>query len=332
MLASCRPPGIFRTRLNVWLPLVALAATLLPAAVRPETLAVRTAHAHAELIPGVTSLSPRDSFTVALRLRPDSGWHVYWSNPGDAGMPPTLTWTLPREWTAGPLRFPLPALQETPPFASFGYEEEVWYPAKVFAGGQDAGSRVVLRVRAEWLICREECLPESADFTVTLDMGQTVPHPVNGARLEKFALARLPRPQPDWDWDVAYDDTTVTIAWDLGRSGNLFDPDADVFFFPEELGVLVHAAPQTLTLAGQHARLTMTRDDVLRTQPDTLRGVLVFGARENEARHGYALALADRPAAETGSGRLSVVLTGLLVIAGLILIVALKRPHVGASP
>ena len=41
----------------------------------------------------------------------------------DAGMPPSLDWELPNEWTAGPLRFPVPERFETPPLASFGYKD-----------------------------------------------------------------------------------------------------------------------------------------------------------------------------------------------------------------
>lgn len=305
-----------------------LAAATLTCADTAASLSVRTGHAHAELVASVTSIAPHDSFTVALRLVPDTGWHVYWSNPGDAGMPPTLTWRLPRDWTAAPLRFPVPERQDVPPFASFGYEREVWYPANVFAGGEGAGSRVPLHVRAEWLICREECLPESADFTLMLDRGATVPHATDAERLETFARARLPRPQPDWGWTVAYDDSTVTIGWDLSSSRGSFAPDDDVFFFPAEIGMLMHAAPQTLTIREDRAHLTMKRDDVLHMKPDTLRGVIAFGRNGSAARHGYELTLTAAPAAETRTGFLPVLLVGLLAFAGLILLIILKRPHV----
>ncbi len=295
----------------------------------PHT-SVRTDHAQAELVSAVTSIAPRDSFTVALRLRPDSGWHVYWSNPGDAGMPPSLTWTLPNTWTATPLRFPVPHRQDVPPFTSFGYEREVWYPAKVFAGGQNAGPRALVRARAEWLICREECLPESADFTLVLGGAPTRPHPEHAARLQEFALARLPRPQPDWDWRVAYDDTTVTLSWDRAAARAEPAGDGEVFFFPAEIGVLVHAAPQVLDLADSRARLVMKRDDVLRVRPDTLRGVIVFDAGDDAARRGFELALASSvPADSRSPSWLSGLLVAALALAGLILIVVLKRPHVG---
>ncbi len=318
---------------------VSLAAALFlataPAAVAattttPATTAMRTGHAWAEIVSGVSSIAPRDSFTIALRLRPDPGWHVYWSNPGDAGMPPSLTWKLPNEWSVTPLRFPVPTRQDIPPLASFGYEDEVWYPATVVAGAGDAGSRVSLRVRAEWLICREECLPEAADFALTLDVGRTVPHPQDAGRLQTHALARLPQPQPDWDWTMAYDDTSVTIAWDSEKSGGTSGPDDGVFFFPAEIGMLVHAAPQTFAVRDGRATLTMKRDDVLHVTPDTMRGVMAFG-KSGTARPGFELVLAASPGDDARPGIIPAVLIGLLVLAGLVLLIAVKRPHVDSA-
>ena len=38
--------------------------------------------------------------TLALETRPQPGWHGYWENPGDAGFPAKLAWTLPKGVTA----------------------------------------------------------------------------------------------------------------------------------------------------------------------------------------------------------------------------------------
>src|SRR5262249_49322754 len=42
---------------------------------------------------------------VLLALRP--GWHVYWLNPGDAGLPTSVRWTMPDGFTVGALRWPV---------------------------------------------------------------------------------------------------------------------------------------------------------------------------------------------------------------------------------
>jgi DsbC/DsbD-like thiol-disulfide interchange protein len=302
------------------------AISLVAAATHPPT--VRTAHARTSLIATVSSIAPGDSFTVALRIQPDSGWHVYWSNPGDAGMPPSLEWKLPKDWTQGLLVFPTPTRFETPPLASYGYQDDVWYPMTVFAGVGDVGPRVMLRARAEWLICREECLPEAADFTVALAMGQTVSHARNSDLVERFARANLPQPHPHWNFSAAYEDSVVVIAWDVPSD---FNRDQKPYFFPATQGVILHAAAQTFEVNDTRAHLTIKRDDVLRLTPDTLRGVLVLS--NGETRHAYTLGLeATRETGFTGqTNLLAVLVIGLLSLAGLILIVVMKRPHVSGT-
>ena len=41
-------------------------------------------------------------------MRPAPGWHGYWLNPGDAGLPMDVKWQLPTGFSAGPLRYPVP--------------------------------------------------------------------------------------------------------------------------------------------------------------------------------------------------------------------------------
>jgi thiol:disulfide interchange protein DsbD len=307
-------------------PLGSVVAAILAAA-STEAQSVRTGHATAELVANVASITPGDSFHVALRLQPDSGWHVYWSNPGDAGMPPSLDGELPGGWKAGPLLFPVPERFETPPLASYGYKDDVWYPMSITtAGGSPAGRRVSLRARAEWLICREECLPEAADFTLTLAVGETVPHTADAARVSD-ALARLPRPAPDWNGTAVFEDSVVVLSWD---ATNGFAAGQEAYFFPAEQGVLLHAGSQILSVEAGRARLTIPRDDVQRARPDTLRGVLALGS--GDGRRGYALAPAARDVGAGGpSGFLPALLAGLLSLAVLILIFVLKRPHVGGA-
>ena len=65
-------------------------------------------HSELRLVSGVTSIRPGSSFTVALHLTLDAGWHTYWINPGDSGLPLEISWDLPAGFTAGRLMWPAP--------------------------------------------------------------------------------------------------------------------------------------------------------------------------------------------------------------------------------
>ena len=65
-------------------------------------------HSDARLVSELAAIRPGESFTVAVHLTMDAGWHSYWRNPGDAGGETVIEWTLPDGFTAGAIQWPHP--------------------------------------------------------------------------------------------------------------------------------------------------------------------------------------------------------------------------------
>jgi thiol:disulfide interchange protein DsbD len=97
-------------------------AALLALATGAVAAAVKSEHVEAELVAARTAIVPGEPFTVALRLKIQDGWHTYWRNPGDSGLPTTLTWTLPEGIAAGPIEWPAPRALPAGPLVNYGYE------------------------------------------------------------------------------------------------------------------------------------------------------------------------------------------------------------------
>ena len=57
---------------------------------------VSAPHVQVQLAPEVTSVRPGEPFAVGLDFQLEKGWHVYWKNPGDSGLAPSLKWTFPK--------------------------------------------------------------------------------------------------------------------------------------------------------------------------------------------------------------------------------------------
>ena len=47
---------------------------------------------------------PGGQVELAIHMRTNPGWHGYWLNPGDAGLPMSVEWELPPGWSVGELR------------------------------------------------------------------------------------------------------------------------------------------------------------------------------------------------------------------------------------
>jgi thiol:disulfide interchange protein DsbD len=111
---------------------------------------------------------------VGLQIEHAPGWHTYWKNPGDSGMPTELRWTLPPGVQAGDIAWPLPRKIAIGPLANYGYEGAVLLPVplSITPGYQSAPQEDALPVKlhASWLVCRQECIPQEGDFSLRLPL------------------------------------------------------------------------------------------------------------------------------------------------------------------
>ena len=155
--------------------LLLLMPALLPvlAASRPaqalESAPVVSERASVALVSDVDAIAPGTPFRIGIRQRLAPGWHTYWENPGDAGVPTEVTLELPDGASAGPIAWPAPHHMPFGPLVNFGYEAEVLLPISVTPPADLApGASFTLRAEARWLVCERICIPEEGTFALTL--------------------------------------------------------------------------------------------------------------------------------------------------------------------
>ena len=206
---------------------VLLAACMLAASA--QAAPVRTAHVTAELVSEQAALVPGTTATLALRLAIEPGWHTYWRNPGESGLPTTLAWRLPPGYAAGAIVWPAPRALPAGPLVNYGYEGEVFHlvPLTVPADAQP-GAATSLAARADWLVCKETCIPEGADLTLELPVASRgEPSRWHGA----IAATRgaLPRALPA-GWSARASATGPVIDLQLEPPANAANPGRLQFF------------------------------------------------------------------------------------------------------
>ena len=166
---------------------LSLAASLLTSAVMAATGAtVATDNVKARLLSETASIAPGSHFTVALELDIRDGWHTYWRNPGDSGQATRLKWTLPPLFTDGAIQWAVPHRFEVPPLVNYGYAHHAMHLVELSAPQDLKPGTLTLAATANWLVCSDICIPESADLqlTVTAD-----PHAHPRLRL-RLAISR----------------------------------------------------------------------------------------------------------------------------------------------
>jgi len=161
----------------------------------PRVRAELLAHAPQGVPVGVGADTAAASVWVGLQLTHQPHWHTYWKNPGDSGLPTSLEWTLPPGVMAGEIAWPLPRKIPIGTLANYGYEGTVLLPVPLTLTPEFKppvfGDTLDIRLKASWLVCRQECIPEEGEFALKLPLkGSTALH---GAA---FDAALKAQPQP----------------------------------------------------------------------------------------------------------------------------------------
>ena len=251
---------------------LALAALALLGAGRVASAPVQAENAEAELIARDLALAPGEAAIIGLRIKHDPHWHTYWLNPGDSGMPTTIQWKLPAGIKAGQILWPVPKRIPVPPMVNHGFEGEIVLPVEIHVPKDwPAGQEARLAARADWLICKDVCIPGGADLTLSLPV-----------------IAASPAPNPKWKalFEAAFagmpggkiekaSASTANGIITLKLEGVKPLPGREVFALSTIEGLVESAAPQTVKQEGLSTVITLAVTSNLSASEPRISGVVV---------------------------------------------------------
>jgi thiol:disulfide interchange protein DsbD len=125
------------------------------------------------LVASTTGIEASTPFDVGVVLKMRPGWHVYWRNPGDAGLATSVRWTLPDGFSAGPLRWPVPQrFEQSGGIVGYGYADTVLLSTVVTPSSTGPGKdAVAVRADVGWLACEQICIRGKKTLALTLGGG-----------------------------------------------------------------------------------------------------------------------------------------------------------------
>lgn len=150
------------------------------------------------------SARPGGTFRAGVLFTLKDHWHIYWKQPGDAGLPTVISWQVSSAARVGAQEWPVPQKFVLPGnIVNYGYESKVllWVPVQV---PKDLGTTKEVKVSAElkWLACSDVCVPGSGkvEGSIPLEGGATldpgtrgVGGSANAALFDKFEKLVPPR-------------------------------------------------------------------------------------------------------------------------------------------
>ncbi len=163
--------------------------------------------ASVKIFADTTAYTPGEPFDIAIQFTIDEPWHIYWKNPGDAGMAPIAKWELPASIEASPFKFPIPKRHvDAADLTTFIHEGKpvlittISPPANVTrkpesldGGYWGSQSSITISGELKWLVCDTQCLMEKGSVTLTLPVAKS-PTDAKPANEDLFRRARKKLP------------------------------------------------------------------------------------------------------------------------------------------
>ena len=247
---------------------------------------------------------PGQKVTLAVLMQPAPGWHGYWLNPGDAGLPLMVDWTVPHGASIAPLRFPVPGTLFVAGLMNHVYEHDYAVLSELIVPrGAAPGTVLTLTGKARWLACTDKiCVPEQAELSLSIKVGGAAQHDPRFDRWRAALPAPLGAPAK-----FALANNTLRVAVPLPAAVKLDQPH--LFVLNES--VADYAAPQRFSRAGDTLIVELQRSKFDPLSPAAMAAVL----RLNSAGDGLEIAATPGPV-PTGGKPLAAAppATGLVVL------------------
>ncbi len=219
---------------------------------------------------------------VGLQLSHQPEWHTYWKNAGDSGLPTTLEWTLPQGVIAGDIAWPVPKKIRIGNLANYGFEGTVLLPVPLTITPDFKpsllNSDIEIKLKASWLVCRQECIPEDGEFVLRLPVRSST-----AVHTAAFAAAEKAQPQPikgESQVQVMADRIQVSVG---GLPATLQGTTLELY--PETPEVIETAAAWTQAWQGAVWTASIPLSPQRSTSPTNMPLVLAHGA--GDQRQGF---------------------------------------------
>lgn len=171
---------------------MALAASALTNVASPAHAAdasawVSDAHSAMRLIVGSSPNNPGVPLRAGVEIKLASGWKTYWRYPGDSGVPPRFDFAQSSNVKSVTVLWPAPQRFSDESGHTIGYKDDVIWPLHVEP--KIAGEPVQLRLKLDYAVCENLCIPVEAAAELALTGGPSEHESILAA-----AERRVPQP------------------------------------------------------------------------------------------------------------------------------------------
>lgn len=233
-------------------------------------------HIEVRLLSDKNAINNKEPFLLGWELKPEAGWHVYWQNPGDSGMPPAISFQTDAIKT-GEVLWPFPHRIPYGPLLNYGYEHvilpvEASLKTTTEATTQHAETSVTILAKTSWLVCKEFCIPGKASLSLELPVRQETLVSQYADSIQKY-LNKVPKKLSVIGGEALASMQSVTFT--VYASAPIFKNVKHLEFFPINEQLVEAASMPQLKWKNNFLEITQKRSSDFSSMPPEISGVLV---------------------------------------------------------
>ncbi len=227
-----------------------------------------------QFVTDVSRVVPGEEITVALVLKPDNDFHIYWRGPGIVGVAPIIEWDLPEGFEPGAIEWPAPVKVDMVGITANGFKSETWLLSTIRVPEKVVSEQIEIRAKIAWMACAATCHPGIERLSLTLPAGETAEKDETISKRFTKIRSQLPPPSPEgWSFSVSSPEAN-TIELDVVVPNLKWSDDTVIDFFCDDFQVDSSVAMASKTLGDGKFTLTFTRPDFGPKKPKYFSGVL----------------------------------------------------------
>lgn len=175
-----------------------------------------------------------ESFTAGVLFQPEDGWHIYWRNAGDTGLPTKIAWAQAGDnidkQAEATLAWPFPEAIPFNQLVNYGYHGETLISTEFPEKPQRLSADV------SWLICKEACIPGKT----TLAYNETSSTSEHQQRFNKHR-DKLPKPLGLIGHQISTENNQLTTA--IYADNLAFSSATKIEVFPVQQDIVHYSSP-----------------------------------------------------------------------------------------
>lgn len=229
----------------------------------------------AEIMTPANYYKPGLPIPLAIKMHIADGWHIYWVNSGDSGMPTEIRLDVPSDFDVSPFLLPYPQRFSYHEMADYGFKGIVYAVTNIHTQPSHS-SDLKITATLDFLVCKDKCIPGKIvlEHSLPINLSPTKEYLDTKRNLE---LARqiefIPTTNHSFQFKAVKKENSIELEI---IAPDWFERDIeDIWFFPYKPGYFDNGAEQKVQRIGNRLVLDLKLDNFRDGEQDTVYGVLV---------------------------------------------------------